>query len=94
MDNSGDWGSESNDDELEKDMSGIIWLILDNEGQFGVRPDANTRASIRKQIESVLVGDPRIVNVYGVYVEYNEPGDTLDVSVELESIYGDQSFSV
>lgn len=93
VDSTGDLDVFVDVDEMHKDLSGILTLLVDEQAT-GVVPTPNQMLALETRSEAVLQQDPRVTAVRDVTVTRSDDRSGPDMAVELDSIYGATSFTV
>lgn len=87
IDSSGDIGSVSGVDELQKDMSVAIWSIVDGQINGQVLTE-NVLVRLESNIRTRISNDERITNVNDVSVRKTGSGAIASVGVSADSVFG------
>lgn len=87
IDSSGDVKSVAQVEELKKDMSVMVWSVLNN-NSIGDILTANVVLELESLIRSQLASDERITNVNEVSVRKLTDGQVVSVIISADSIYG------
>jgi len=90
VDSTGDWRTTSQGEELRKDLSGVLWTLMqDLSGQRAETPTSETITATQR-VRSVVKNDIRVIEVLDVEITGADSArpNKLDARVRVESIYG------
>ncbi len=93
IDNSGDVASYSDLDEMKKDLSGQLTLVIEDE-IIGTVLTRNKIVEAESSVRSVLENDERVTDIVDISIQRNTVGNLAQVSVTVDSIYGGLQFNV